>query len=464
MSLGGSTNYAQEHAGPYNDEITALAQLGVIVVSASGNHGNSNAVSYPSAEKFSLSIGSVHHGASHGTPDKISSFSNRHPDLTTVFAPGHSIPAAWINEQTKIISGTSMASPVIAGTVVLIQEAALDILGRKLSFNEVSFLLKDKGTKIFDGGQEYLRVNVEKMVKEIVNIQKPGFHKVDLKAGDVLEKNFGFADINDQKNGSVDNNAGLTLVGTSASDVLNGSSSADHILGGGGNDFIQGNGGADNLNLGDGNDIALVEGSNSTITLGLGRDELIFTPNAKEVKITDFQVPGKGISTVYKLEGKDTGEVLVGKVNALDVIFAGSGNDTVYGFDQADILIGEGGNDDVFGGSGDDFIIAGSGKDNLTGGEGKDSFIFDLSKSGFYDFHSINDFDENDDRIFLLSSKFDSKPTIEVLGSNTLLYYKGKKFAEIKDFVSSSFSKEDLALVTESSFDYIEDNLHFDIV
>ncbi|HMP05492.1 MAG TPA: S8 family serine peptidase, partial [Lacipirellulaceae bacterium] len=92
------------------DELAAIALQDVIIVSASGNSNSPTAnpgVSYPSADPNSLSIGATWI-ADVGGPftwltgaidittgeDRITSFSQRHPAMTTVFAPGAPIVAA----------------------------------------------------------------------------------------------------------------------------------------------------------------------------------------------------------------------------------------------------------------------------------------------------------------------------------------------------------------------------------
>lgn len=49
-----------------------------------------------------------------------------------------------------------------------------------------------------------------------------------------------------------------------------------------------------------------------------------------------------------------------------------SGNDTIFGFDDADALFGGGGDDTLIGGDGDDVLSGGGGNDKLIGGDGND--------------------------------------------------------------------------------------------
>ena len=216
--------------------------------------------------------------------------------------------------------------------------------------------------------------------------------------------------------------------------------------------------------MGDGNDIALIDGSNSSVTLGQGSDKVIFAKQVKGVTINDLQVSDVGVSKVYRSEGTVGDDSFFGTNNSIDLIFAGSGEDLIYGFEETDILLGQYGDDTISGGSGDDFIIAGAGKDTLTGGAGKDSFIFNLQESSFYDFHSVEDFDEEQDLIYLLSSNFDLRPTTEVVEGDTIVNYKGKKVAELKDFSSSTFSDDNIYLLSNNSLDEIEDIINLEMI
>ena len=244
----------------------------------------------------------MNHGGDGTSADDISSFSNRSPEMTTIFAPGKAIPAAYVEGKTASLQGTSMDSPVVTGDVVIMQEAAMDFLGRKLTYHEITKLLQDNGKSIFDGSQEYKRLNVEKVVAEIVKLTPSGFHNVEIKAGDTVTTDFGFVHNDDTINGITANEDSVTLVGTSANDSINGSSGNDYILAGDGNDFVKNNGGKDIINLGDGNDVAFIEGSESIITVGGGQDTLILAVDARDIEITDFEGPSKGASSVYKVK------------------------------------------------------------------------------------------------------------------------------------------------------------------
>lgn len=109
MSLGGGASSSLDNA------VRNSINSGVTYAVAAGN-SNANACNYsPARVDEALTVGAT------TSSDTRSSFSNR-GSCVDIFAPGSSITSAWYtsNSATNTISGTSMASPHVAGVAALI--------------------------------------------------------------------------------------------------------------------------------------------------------------------------------------------------------------------------------------------------------------------------------------------------------------------------------------------------------
>jgi serine protease len=108
MSLGGGASTALD------DAVRRSVAAGVTYAIAAGNSNADACGSSPARVSQALTVGSSTSG------DARSSFSN-FGTCVDIFAPGSSITSAWISNDTatNTISGTSMASPHVAGVAAL---------------------------------------------------------------------------------------------------------------------------------------------------------------------------------------------------------------------------------------------------------------------------------------------------------------------------------------------------------
>ncbi|MEC4724062.1 S8 family peptidase [Shewanella sp. D64] len=166
MSLGGGASQALDNA--VNNAVAA----GITFVVAAGND-NQDACNYsPARAANAVTVGSTDDN------DSRSSFSNFGSCLD-IFAPGRNITSTWINGGTNTISGTSMASPHVAGVAAVY----LSEDGTRTPA-QIDALLSDRSTKdvVTDAGP----LSVNKLAYSLTDNGGPGGEPV---CGDTCMEN-----------------------------------------------------------------------------------------------------------------------------------------------------------------------------------------------------------------------------------------------------------------------------------
>jgi thermitase len=150
MSIGSSASTAT-----FNAELSAAYAAGVLLVAAAGNDGNST-INYPAGHKDVMSV------AATDNKDAHASFSNCNADVE-IAAPGVNILSTIPGNQYATLSGTSMATPHVAGA------AAVVMAKKRLTAAQTRSVLTSTATDRGPAGRDacfgYGRLNLQNALK-----------------------------------------------------------------------------------------------------------------------------------------------------------------------------------------------------------------------------------------------------------------------------------------------------------
>lgn len=170
MSLGGGA-YTTTCRSALTQTFQKIRNSGVIPIVAAGNSGNTNRISHPACVQGAVSVGAVYDANigrvsyrsctdRNSYADKVACFSNS-ASFLSILAPGTEINAGGV-----VMSGTSQATPHVAGAVAVLR--ANNALPNE-SLDSIVNRLRDTGTWITDqrNGLRFPRLNLEAAVSGI---------------------------------------------------------------------------------------------------------------------------------------------------------------------------------------------------------------------------------------------------------------------------------------------------------
>jgi subtilisin family serine protease len=146
MSLGGSKSTA------VNSAVANAVKGGVFMAIAAGNEAQDASNTSPASEPTAFTVGAS------DSSDNFASFSN-YGTAVDIIAPGVSILSTWNNGGTNTISGTSMATPHVAGLAAYILAFEGKISPAALASRLQALALKYKIKGDLGGTPNYLAFN-----------------------------------------------------------------------------------------------------------------------------------------------------------------------------------------------------------------------------------------------------------------------------------------------------------------
>lgn len=156
LSIGGT-----EPSDILNNAIQRAYKAGILIIAAAGNEGE-NMYDYPAAYDHVLAVSAT------DSSDRIADFSNYGADIDLA-APGTDIYSTLPHNKYEFMSGTSMATPVVAGVAALVWSANPSLTNAQIEerLYETADDLGPAGKDIFYG---YGRINASKAVKVVDKI------------------------------------------------------------------------------------------------------------------------------------------------------------------------------------------------------------------------------------------------------------------------------------------------------
>jgi len=387
------------------DAITRGAKQDIMFVAAAGNGGSDSIGDnldvtpyYPAAYNTTASAGYdavIAVAATNGT-GALAGFSNYGANSVDLAAPGVSIYSTYKGGGYASMTGTSMATPHVAGAIALYAAAHPDATAAQIRAALLGSTIDTASVldKVWTDG----RLNIADFMSTEVSLPAPPPPPPAPTTGVVIVGTAGADSISPSvtvAGQALPTSYGDTISGLGGNDTLNGGLGADSMAGGAGDDtYVVDTTGDGVVEVaGEGNDLVQ---SGVTYTLGANVERLTLT----------------GSSSINGT-GNDLGNIITGNSGA-NFIFGAAGDDRLDGSGGADNLTGGLGSDTVIGGAGNDTVNGGAGVDLLSGSAGRDVFVLQRGEAAG---DTIQDFAKGD-KIHLLGFSAGSTVT-RLAGTST---------------------------------------------
>jgi thermitase len=149
------------YSNTMRDAIVYAREAGVIVVAAMGNNYSIRYNTYPAGYRGVIAVGST------DARDQFSKFST-YGEWMSVSAPGSEIYSTFPNAEYKTASGTSMATPLVAGLAALVLAKNPDWTPSQVR-SQIEATADDLGESGFDPYYGYGRINAGRALGEAVD-------------------------------------------------------------------------------------------------------------------------------------------------------------------------------------------------------------------------------------------------------------------------------------------------------
>lgn len=141
-------------------KINVAVEQNISVTIASGNNGWSDGITWPSCIANATPVGAV---------TKTDSLIYNRNSLVKIFGIGQNVNSTDYGGSYSLKSGTSMATPVVAGVIAILTQF-LNLTNQMKTPSEIEDVLYDTGKNIVEGANNYSRINIYSAILSLDNI------------------------------------------------------------------------------------------------------------------------------------------------------------------------------------------------------------------------------------------------------------------------------------------------------